>query len=104
MITKRLYAVFDTVANDLVGGVMLDTHDAPVIRLFREMATRDGSKIAVHAKDMQLISLGEINENLEIKPHVQIIITGAKIAQESEAKNIRIVNDRADDLIQHAGA
>lgn len=87
MIKKNLYAILDVVADDFLGGIMLDTHDAPVVRLFTEMAQRDGTKIKTHLKDFKLISLGTI-ESYEIVADYREIITGAKLIelQEQNAK------------------
>lgn len=79
MIKKNLYAIYDDVSEDVIGGLMLETHDAPVIRMFHDAAHQEGSKIQLHLADLKLVRLGTINEELTITPDVEIVITGKKI-------------------------
>lgn len=88
MIKKNLYAILDTVADDLVGGIMLDTHDAPVARLFREMATRENTKISIHLADFELVRLGTIDA-YELSADYTVILTGKKIIEEMQTAQER---------------
>lgn len=57
---KRLYTVFDILANTTVGGIVQEMHDAPAIRAFSDALGNKESILAAHPADYELRYLGEI--------------------------------------------
>lgn len=57
-----IYAVRDTVAQDIIGGLHLHRHDAAAVRMFIDAATDKGTRIAQHPQDYELICLGYTDE------------------------------------------
>lgn len=72
-----VYAVIDRVANILIGGLQIHKHPAPAVRTFTDAATMEGSIIALHPADFDLVQLGHILEDHTIEPEFEIILTGA---------------------------
>lgn len=99
MIKKNLYAIYDTIAQDFLGGIMMDTHHAPVIRLFTELAARPDSKVGVHLADFELVCLGQISEQLELEGDLVTVLTGKKILEDREAAARRAAMKAAADVI-----
>ena len=76
---KRLYTVFDIVANTTVGGIVQEMHDAPAIRAFSDALGAKESILAAHPADYELRYIGLIETDTgtitpESKP--ETIITG----------------------------
>lgn len=78
---KGIYAVIDTLARDVVGGLHLHTHEATAIRFFSDIATMPNSQIALHPGDYELVRLGWLDglgeENIGIITDEAIILNGA---------------------------
>lgn len=58
MADKQIYAVWDKVAQDLTGGLMLFSHDAPVIRIFTDGLADPQTMLNKHPADYDLVCLG----------------------------------------------
>lgn len=75
-----IYAIHDTVANDLAGNVhALSIHksDASAVRYFTDGLADVQTSLNKHAEDYNLIRLGFLNDKHEIIPEQTVILTGA---------------------------
>lgn len=74
-----IYAIQDTLALTLVGGLHLFRTDAPAVRFFSDVASQPETIIAKHLSDHQLLCLGELDEETgaitEAAPRV--VLTGS---------------------------
>jgi len=78
---RILYAIKDTVANDLVGfthAIMSFPNDNAAIRAFGEIATNPNSLVAKNIRDYELIALGQCDEDTawELVPGQRTVLTG----------------------------
>lgn len=76
-----IYAIYDTVANELVGTVKLHIHKHPAaaVRFFSDVAADKNTSIGQHPQDYNLLCLGylTLENNIEpVKPDDQVVITG----------------------------
>ncbi|WNK15124.1 MAG: nonstructural protein [Microvirus sp.] len=58
---KKIFAVYDDVANEITGGLVMDNSNAPAIRAFHDALKMKDSQLATHPGDFRLIMLGEID-------------------------------------------
>lgn len=75
-----IYAILDTVANDLVGMFPLQIFKAPAaaVRYFSDAAANEKTQIGQHPEDFTLVCLGYLTDNhtIEANQEPEIIITG----------------------------
>lgn len=76
MIKKGLYAIIDSLANDTVGGVHIHQHEATAVRFFSDVAGLQGSQIALHPTDYNLVRLGYINHDFALTAEYVVVMTG----------------------------
>lgn len=80
--TGALYAIRDTVANDLVGGtnaISVHKHDATAVRFFGDVMSNKSPNnyIGQHPHDFELIRIGWIAANGDIiGADTDVVITG----------------------------
>lgn len=77
---KKIYAILDTLAAAIVGGLHVFPHDAPAVRFFSDIAGDPQTMIGRHPDDHSLICLGMLTEDNSIVPFAdgnQVVITGA---------------------------
>lgn len=77
---KKIYAILDTLAGVIVGGLHTFPHDAPAVRFFSDIAGDPQTMIGRHPDDHALICLGTLSDDNHIMPFAdgnQIVITGA---------------------------
>lgn len=74
---KKLYAVYDLVAAEIVGPIFTHSADQAAIRDFSDVAKDARTTIGQHPADYQLVSLGQL-EGLNIKPQHELIISGSQ--------------------------
>lgn len=77
--TRRLYAVRDLRANDIVGGVHVFPAEAVAVRFFGDICGDQGpnNMIAKHVEDFELISLAELDSTGDISDiGTYTVITG----------------------------
>lgn len=74
---RHIYALFDNVANAIVGGLILHYHDAPAIRTYTDIANIPESTVGMHPQDYDLLDLGTINDNGIITADRRTVLTGA---------------------------
>lgn len=85
MIPKNIYAIVDTVADDIVGPTYLYGHDAPATRMFTDIAADKQTFISKHPSHYELVCLGHIDENAKLVANFRVVITGAAWADAQEA-------------------
>lgn len=78
--TKIIYAVYDNVADDILGGLHIHRHEAAAIRFYGDIATLPDSLIGKHPQDFDLVQLGHINRHGRIVGEFRIVLTGAQWA------------------------
>lgn len=73
---RRLYSLYDIVACTIVGPLMVDRADAPVIRNFHDMLAHKDTR---HPADYQVLYLGNITDEGVIIPANErtVVATGA---------------------------
>lgn len=91
--TRQIYAVLDLVAQDIVGGLMLFPHDAPVIRIFTDGLADPSTTLNKHPDDFALVCLGEVvaeGSDIELSGYnrYRTVLTGTawKSMQAAQAK------------------
>lgn len=82
----NIYAILDTKANAIIGGLQLHKHPSAAIRTFGDIAADPKSMIARHPEDYELIELGTLHEDASVAkgfnhciqalPEHEVIITG----------------------------
>lgn len=91
---RYIYSIRDKAAEDLVGSMMyilfVFKTDAQAIRYFADAMADEQSILGKHPEDYQLIKMGEIADDNEIKgyeaPHRRIVMEGASLAAALSAK------------------
>lgn len=84
---NRIYALYDIVAQAIVGQLMIMKHDAAAIRIFADaMTAKEPNMINQHPEDFRLITLGSILEHgtdpnyeldlVELVPAYRIVLEG----------------------------
>lgn len=73
-----IYAIYDNVAQCIVGVLMVFKHVAAAIRQFNDIASMGNNQISEHPEDFDLIELGVLNDRAEIipTPSRTVIMTG----------------------------
>lgn len=86
---RSIYAIRDTVAQDIIGGLLVFPHDAPAIRFFSDACAEKGSILNQHPQDFELLDLGQLETSGEISNlHCpRLVITGAQWKAQQEAFN-----------------
>lgn len=90
---KRLYAILDRIANELVAlrmyQVMSFRTDPEATRYFADAINDETSILHKHPDDYALLYLGEITDTGAINStQPQIIVTGGQIAALAEPRNL----------------
>lgn len=76
---KQLYAVYDTVSQQLIGGIIIEVADAPAIRAFHDALRMKDSLLAQHPEDYTLVNLAALDPAGYIvigETQPQIVATG----------------------------
>lgn len=78
---QSIYAIYDTVAQELHGNLIRFRHDAAAVRVFQEVLQGD-NPIAKHPTDFELVHLGFINGpdehgKFQLLDDYKVILTGA---------------------------
>lgn len=86
--TKGIYIIQDTLANQALGGPLLFAHNAAAVRFFADIASNPESAVFRYLEDHQLVRVATFNES-ECKiedTEFSVVITGAawKAAQNPE--------------------
>lgn len=95
-----LYAVYDLVAQAIVGTIFIQRHPAAAIRTFADVINDPQTSIAAHPEDYELRCLGYLNDKYQVTGHskneeladqtvildVDTIITGKALKAAQDAK------------------
>jgi hypothetical protein len=75
---KNLYMVHDITADAVIGPIIQEVSDPPAIRAFYDALRAEGSLLAQHPSDFNLIYLGVIGDLGDIFPNTppKIVATG----------------------------
>lgn len=80
-----IYAILDTVAKQIQGGLYLYKHDASAIRFFSDVATMKDSIVGKHPQDFDLIRLGYLTHSNEVETEYRMVLKGsAWVATQTE--------------------
>lgn len=99
---RTIYAIRDRIAQDLAGmfPLVVFRTDAQAVRYFGDSMATEGSQLAKHASDFELIKVGQIEDDGQITNYPpEIIITGdALIAatQPNETLPMRFADSQED--------
>lgn len=74
---QKIFAIYDHVADAIIGGLHLHRHQASAIRMFGDIATLPDSSIGLHPEDFDLLLLGVLNDDHTITACKEIILAGA---------------------------
>lgn len=92
---KQIFAVYDNVAEAILGGLHLFPHKAPAIRMYSDIATMQDSQVARHPNDFDLLLLGVIDEDGTIIATKEIILTGATwAAAQTQSQELKLHAER----------
>lgn len=73
---KGLYAIIDNKADDIQGQIVAFNHPAAATRFFNDVASHPESAVAAHPEDYDLWQLGFLNEQHELVPAKELVISG----------------------------
>ncbi|AXH76702.1 MAG: nonstructural protein [Microviridae sp.] len=73
---KNIYAIFDTLAQDTLGGLHLFAHDAQGVRLMMDILKDERTDVARHPGDFELRCYGALDTQ-GIVAETRVIITAA---------------------------
>lgn len=82
---RNVYAVYDTKAEDIHGGLLLLNHDAVAIRVFTDAYQAEGTVIHTHPHDFKLVCLGYLKDR-ELVSELRVIITGEQLVATQEQR------------------
>lgn len=83
---RNIYAIYDNVAKDIIGGLFMAKHHQLAIRLYSDTAANPEGIIAKHPTDFDLLMVGILDTELNLNSRYEIIMTG-KQWQEANANN-----------------
>ncbi|QXP44146.1 MAG: nonstructural protein [Arizlama microvirus] len=87
---KKLYVVRDTLADNIVGGVLVFPNDPPAVRFFVDILGEKSSVVGRHPDDHSLLYIGSLDESngsIELPEHGPVVVTtGSAIISMQEAK------------------
>lgn len=82
----KIYAILDTVADTIIGGLTIHKHDAAAIRFFADVASMPDSRVGQHPHDYNLMCLGCITTDNTIEADDTLILSGASWAAAQKIK------------------
>lgn len=77
MDNNTIYAIYDTVAKSITGGLYLHKHEASAVRFYADVASDPNTMIAKHPQDFDLIRLGYIKDHKALDGDYAIILKGS---------------------------
>lgn len=86
---RGLYVIYDTTAQDIIGLVQLHKHDTVATRMFQDIYNMEGSSLAKHPDDYELVCIGTLSDDgLTIDPEQRVVIT-AKTLQTLQQQEVQ---------------
>lgn len=79
-----IYAIMDTIAQQITGGLYLHKHEAAAVRFFADVAQMPDSLVGKHPQDFDLVRLGYLSLENDIKPDNTVILRGSIWAASQE--------------------
>lgn len=73
---EKIYAIYDLTARAIVGQLAMFRHDAAAMRFFSDVASQRETIVGMHPQEFELIALGMIDENQNVIPNREKILTG----------------------------
>lgn len=81
----RMYVIFDTVAETLVGSIMLAPNDLAASRAFAGACLNTQGPIAENPSDYRLLRVGEVSDFGDVSPEdPTIVILGSEVAERAK--------------------
>lgn len=79
MKNTAIYAIVDTLAESIIGGLHTFKHDAAAVRFFSDVASQPDTIIAKHLNDHQLVCLGTLDESTAtiVNTETRVVLTGS---------------------------
>jgi hypothetical protein len=74
---NKIFAIYDNLAETIIGGLHVFKHDAAAVRFFGDLLADPQTLLARHPADHELFCLGEVYESGVINAEVRVVITGA---------------------------
>lgn len=76
---KTIFTIYDNVAQETVGPLMVSRHEAPIIREFYDLlASPTPNLVNKHPDDFELREIGEIDEEGGVQARkMRVVATGA---------------------------
>lgn len=106
-----IYAIRDTVADTIVGGLHVFKHDAVAVRFFMDIASDHQTMVARHLGDHEMVKVGELNEDgsdtrcMNTATGYEIIFRGATLTEIKNEENIvELAPDTQTELTLKRGA
>lgn len=72
-----IYAILDTVSEQIAGGLYLHKHEAAAVRFYADVASRPDTLVAKHPQDFNLVQLGYITHENTIIPEYKTVLLGS---------------------------
>lgn len=91
---RNLYGIIDTLANDLVGSVLIFKADVAAIRFFGDIAAHPESQVNKHPEDYHLVCFGVLDDDMTIITEKRTIITGAQWTAAQQQLNDKLQEAR----------
>lgn len=81
---KKLYAILDTAATNILGGIHLFPRDEAALRFFRDLVGDPQTMMGRHPKDHNLLCVGELDEengNILTEGFPYVVVSGSAMAE-----------------------
>lgn len=85
---KNIYVVYDIKAEGMVGSLILDRNDAPVIRGFYDLLGDSRSYESRHPEDYELYQVGHCDDEGGIEETPRRLVTTGRLWKDSNAPQV----------------
>lgn len=75
-----IYAIYDRVADSIIGGLQTHKHDAAAVRAFTDVARDSQTMIHRHPADYDLVKLGYVTHQCTLDPEYSLLLNGSTLA------------------------
>lgn len=82
--TNRIYTLYDTVSQSIIGALLQQTTDAAAIRVFADTLRAPETPLNLHMADYNLLFIGEIDQDgtiANVPNYPTVIARGADILE-----------------------
>lgn len=77
---KNIYCLYDTVARMIAGPLILERHEAPVIRMFHDLLKDPKASPSQHPSDYNVICLGSLDDDGDGYPLIYPVTSHTVVA------------------------